>query len=130
MTNQVITSTQNNADSIANYASGLITGDGGTPVAFTLPLGFKPRYAFLLCIASSVANNVGRQVEWFDGMADSNALVTTLASGSGSAASKAISTTLGPVVSGTTPNNGEPRAITWPAGVFDASASYVYQLEG
>lgn len=130
MTNQVITPTQSNAEGIVNFASGSLTGDGGTPAAYTLAIGFVPRYVSLLCIASSVANNVGREIEWFDGMADSNALVTTLATGSGSAASKAISTTLGPTVLGSNPKGSPLNTITWPAGAFDASATYVYQAQG
>ena len=130
MATQVITTTQSNSESIVNFASGSISGDGGTPAAVVLPVGFTPRYVSLLCIASSVANNVGREIEWFDGMADSNALVTTLATGSGSAASKAISTTLGPVVLGSNKNQGELNTVTFPAGAFDPSATYVYQAQG
>lgn len=130
MTNQVTTTTMNDAGGIVNYASGKITGDGGTPVAVTLATGFVPRYAILLCLSSSVAANVGRGVEWFDGMNDSQALVTTLATGSGSAASKTLSTTLGPVVLGSNPNGAPLNTITWPAGVFDPSATYAWQAEG
>jgi hypothetical protein len=134
MTTQVITLSPapqgNDSAGIVNYASGQIAGDGGTPAAYTLPIGFAPRYVLLLCIASSVAANVGRSFEWFDGMADGNALETTLATGSGSAASKAITTTLGPTVLGSNPLSNPLRSVTWPAGVFDPTATYVYQIEG
>jgi hypothetical protein len=130
MTNQVITPTQTNSDSVVNLTTGSLTGDGGTPAAYTLNIGYQPRYVSLLCIASSVANNVGRELEWFDGMADGNALETTLASGSGSAASKSITTTLGPTVLGSNPAGAPLRSVTWPAGAFDATATYVYQIQG
>jgi hypothetical protein len=130
MATQVITTTQSNVDSVVNYTTGQIVGDGGTPAAFTLNLGYQPRYAMILCIASSVAANVGRGFEWFDGMVDGQALETTLATGSGSAASKTLTTTLGPTVLGSNPAGAPLRSITWPAGVFDPSATYVYQIEG
>jgi hypothetical protein len=130
MANQVISqATIGQSESIVNFSTGKLVGDAGTPAAYALPLGFTPRYFRMLCIASSVAANVGREIEWFDGMADGAALVTTLASGSGSAASKALSTTLGPVVVGSNPNQGATNVVTIPAGAFDASATYVYQAQ-
>jgi hypothetical protein len=130
MPNQVISQpTTGLSESVVNFSTGMLVGDAGTPAAFSLPLGFVPRYFRLVCIASSVANNVGREIEWFDGMADAAALVTTLASGSGSAASKSISSTLGPTVKGSTPNQGNLNAVLIPAGAFDASATYVYQAQ-
>lgn len=130
MANQIITQpTVGQSESVVNFSTGKLVGDGGTPAAYQLPVGFVPRYVRLVCIASSVANNVGREVEWFDGMADGAALVTTLATGSGSAASKSISSTLGPTVVGSTPNQGSLNYIVFPAGVFDATATYVYQIQ-
>lgn len=130
MSNQVITTpTTGQSESVVNFSTGQLVGDAGTPAAYQLALGFVPRYFRLVCIASSVSNNVGREIEWFDGMADGAALVTTLASGSGSAASKAISSTMGPTVKGATPNQGNLNYVLIPAAAFDASATYVYQAQ-
>jgi hypothetical protein len=130
MPNQVISQpTTGLSESVVNFSTGKLVGDAGTPAAYQLPVGFVPRYFRLVCIASSVANNVGREIEWFDGMADGAALVTTLTTGSGSAASKAISATLGPTVVGANPNQGNLNYVLIPAGAFDASATYVYQIQ-
>jgi hypothetical protein len=136
MANQVMTIAPapqgNDAAGIVNFSSGSLTGDGGTPAAYTLPLGFVPRYAMLLCIASSVAANVGRKLEWFDGMADGAAIATTVAGGAvaGGAVSQSLSATLGPTVLGAKPLSAPLLSVTWPAGVFDPSATYVWQCQG
>lgn len=122
----------NSSDSVVNFSSGLLTGDGGTPAAYTLAIGFQPRSVMLVCLSSSVAANIGRRVEWFDGMADGAALVSTVASGAlvGGAVSQSLSSTLGPTVLGSNPNSNPLRTVTWPAGCFDATATYAYQIQG
>lgn len=136
MTNQVITISPapqgNDSAGIVNYASGLLTGDGGTPVAYTLPVGFQPRSVVLLCLSSATAADIGKKSEWYDGMPDGTALITSVASGAtvGGAASKSLSTTLGPTVLGSNPAGNPLRSVTWPAGAFDATATYAYQIQG
>jgi hypothetical protein len=138
MTNQVITSVPavpaipaigqaagigaNSSDGIVNYSSGKLTGDGGTPQAVVIPNGFVPRYFVLLCIAGTEA---GQKIEWFDGMADGQALV----SGPGTTG-QSISTTLGPTVLGSAPLANPLNTITVPATALAASSTYVWQAQG
>ena len=79
-----ITSTQSKAPaSVVNVATGRYLSTAAA-AAFNITLGFKPRYVRVL------NNGSGDQYEWFEGMADAEALKTT-------AATSAISliTTLG-----------------------------------
>ena len=70
-----ITSTQTYGKGIANFETGsYITSS--TAAAFDITTGFKPRYVRI------VNETSGDQIEWFDGMADSEGL-KRIAAGAG-----------------------------------------------
>jgi len=62
-----ITSTQTYGKGIANVATGSYL-DTGTVAAFDITTGFTPRYVRIINETS------GDQIEWFDGMADSEGI--------------------------------------------------------
>lgn len=73
-----ITSTQKNFDTVPRYASGAYLDDAGSPAAFTVTLGFSPKYI-------RVVNLTDRdEWEWFDGMTSGHAL-KRVAAGTGTA---------------------------------------------
>lgn len=58
-----ITSSQKNGDMVLRHATGAYLDDAGSPAAFTITLGFTPRYFIIV-------NATDRdQWEYFDGMA-------------------------------------------------------------
>jgi hypothetical protein len=111
MPNQVVALTQNDTSSVANFASGSITGDAGTPVAYQLPLGFQARRFKLTQIVGT-----GSPItwEWSDGMGANS--VKSIAAGT-----QTVDAT-GFVIG--------DRGITIPASVLLASATYVYEAQG
>lgn len=59
---------QSNSESIANMASGKLTTDSSAAAAYTLTLGFVPRYLCIVNITDVLID------EWFDGMAANTAV--------------------------------------------------------
>lgn len=59
---------QNNSESVANMASGKLTTDAATAAAYTLNLGFSPRYFCIVNITDVLVD------EWFDGMGANTAI--------------------------------------------------------
>lgn len=85
-----ITSTQSKVPaSVVNIAVGRYL-DTGTAAAFTITVGFKPRYVRVQNLAAT-----GSRAEWYEGMADASAWKSVVA-GDGS-----LITTLGITVSAT-----------------------------
>lgn len=113
MTNQVITATQNDSNSVINVATGQLVGDAGTPVAYVLQLGFQPRKFKL-----SQLNGAGAPItyEYSDGMGALGVL-KTIAAGTQSMDTADVFTI------------GD-RSVTIPAGVLLASSTYVYEAIG
>lgn len=113
MTNQVITQTQNDSNSVSNFATGSLVGDAGTPVAFVLNLGFTARKFKLTQL-----NGAGAPItyEYSDGMGALGVLKSV------AAGTQAMDTadvfTIG------------DRSVTIPASVLLASTSYVYEAQG
>jgi len=60
-----VTSSQNNGDGIARFASGSYI-DTGTAAAIEIDCGFTPRYVKVVNV--TVAGESGCAIEWFDGM--------------------------------------------------------------
>lgn len=67
-----ITSSQNNGDGIVRFASGNYLNDG-TVAAFDITCGFTPRY---VCVQNETSRD---GMEWFEGMANAEAVKTVAA---------------------------------------------------
>jgi hypothetical protein len=68
-----VTSSQDNGDGVARFASGSYL-DTGTAAAINIDCGFRPRYVKVVNV--TVAGESGCAVEWFDGMTDAYAYKT------------------------------------------------------
>lgn len=111
MPNQIMTTNnQSDSASIVNIATGQLVGDGGTPVAVVLNVGFLAR-SFKLTQIVGAGSPI--TYEWSEGMANSNCIMSI------AAGTQTVDATHGPVVA--------DRTITIPAAALLASGSYVWE---
>ena len=105
-----VTSTQNNPGTLLQMATGNYLEDD-TAVAFDITTGFKPRYV-------RVVNETSRDMlEWFEGMADAEAIKTV------AAGTRTLITSLGiSILSG---NNGFTVGLDLDVNVVNEQLSWV-----